>query len=258
VNRVYTSTGAMVAALVVISTSSAVHLGESVDHNSARAAYATRSPVGSEVIARVAGRGATRVHVGTGKSPRSSERNLAVPSRHSLALPQVLDHYQCYKLSSQSHFSPRTVSLVDQFGQRQARVLALTQLCNPAVLNHQGQINSPNGHLVCYTVKAPSSALPPVFVSNQLFGMQRLIIGARRSLCLPSGMSLDLKHPVGIPPGLDHYLCYQAKGSVRQQSVSVTDQFGSSSARVLSVNSLCAPVSKNNSGITNPTDHLVC
>lgn len=47
-------------------------------------------------------------------------------------LTPTRDHYKCYRTRSLSHFAPRSVPLVDEFGTSDSSVLRPAHLCNPA------------------------------------------------------------------------------------------------------------------------------
>jgi hypothetical protein len=57
----------------------------------------------------------------------------------------------------------------------------------------------------------------------------------------------------------DHYKCYRL-GALRfaQRTVSLADQFGSSTATVVRPTRFCNPADKNGEGINDPTRHLMC
>lgn len=57
---------------------------------------------------------------------------------------------------------------------------------------------------------------------------------------------------------LDHFKCYRTVGQIAQRSVSLTDQFGPSTATVLRPSRLCNPADKNGGGINDLTAHLMC
>jgi hypothetical protein len=57
----------------------------------------------------------------------------------------------------------------------------------------------------------------------------------------------------------DHFKCYKTRPvPFEQRDVSLVDQFGPSTARVLKVDRFCNPANKNGEGIIDPTAHLNC
>jgi hypothetical protein len=60
------------------------------------------------------------------------------------------------------------------------------------------------------------------------------------------------------PPPIDHFQCYETKPSTFSTApVTVVDAFGPLTGTLRFPHRLCPPVSKNNEGILDPTDHLV-
>jgi len=59
-------------------------------------------------------------------------------------------------------------------------------------------------------------------------------------------------------PMPDHFKCYRANAPGVTRTVSLADQFGSSTVTVRKPNRFCNPVDKNGEGITDPTGHLMC
>jgi len=70
-------------------------------------------------------------------------------------------------------------------------------------------------------------------------------------------------NPAGLHLGIDHYQCYKAKDLKNPkflgvEGVSLEDQFGSVTADVKKLASICAPVDKNGEGIDDPAQHQCC
>jgi hypothetical protein len=97
-----------------------------------------------------------------------------------------------------------------------------------------------------------------------------MLAGARRLLAL-SGVALGVMIVGGggtmaaapgaatAPEGLDHFKCYTTtKPAFKPRSVEINDQFVSGKTTVLSVQTLCNPVSKDKSKILQPRAHLIC
>jgi|GraSoiStandDraft_44_1057316.scaffolds.fasta_scaffold83739_2 hypothetical protein len=66
------------------------------------------------------------------------------------------------------------------------------------------------------------------------------------------------KDPPGVNP--EHYACYRVSPAkpFKLQKVSLSDQFGNSTAYVVQEALLCTPVSKNEQPIKDKVTHLMC
>jgi CARDB protein len=99
-----------------------------------------------------------------------------------------------------------------------------------------------------------------------------LLTGSRRALlaCAVAAAALTVA-AAGAPArpstdanaaqafSIDHFQCYRATGpKFRPRKVKLRDQFGRSTAKVLSRPALCNPVSKNGEGIKDKRAHLAC
>lgn len=108
------------------------------------------------------------------------------------------DHYLCYMVNKK--ITPLAVSLKDQFGGYDARVIAITRLCNPVQKNFQGRsypIQNPQLHYVCYRI-ITNSVTRQVMVNNQ-FGSNAFPVTGPTELCLPS-LKQVLTQPTGPGP----------------------------------------------------------
>ena len=78
--------------------------------------------------------------------------------------------------------------------------------------------------------------------------------------CDPGLGCVNIRNPANGPScSDDHYKCYKTKPvRFQQRDVTLVDQFGPSTARVLKVERFCNPANKNNEGILDPTAHLNC
>jgi hypothetical protein len=71
-----------------------------------------------------------------------------------------------------------------------------------------------------------------------------------------SGMCVNgSADPLGC---VDHFKCYKTRAPFPKRTVSLVDQFGSSTATVVRPSRLCNPVNKNSEGIVDETEHLMC
>lgn len=186
--------------------------------------------------------------------------------------PASLDHFLCYKTTPTKgtpKFAPRTVSLADQFETKEFDVTKPLRLCNPADKNGEG-INDPDTHLEGYKIQAmpgtPKFDKHSVKVTNQ-FGdffvntirPDRLLVPTAKSLTGPVDPPDPAAHNV------DHFKCYRVgrtQGTPQFPAgiqVTVEDQFTQSELYdVKKPTRLCTPVDKNDEGIKNSDDHLMC
>ncbi len=167
-----------------------------------------------------------------------------------------LDHFKCYRSSGFRRFTPRPVSLVDQFGATSATVTRPVRLCNPADKNGSG-IDDATAHLMCYALRESGFAPRDVLVSNQ-FGQLTLTMVKPQQLCLPA-----TKNDVPSALDLDHFKCYKARGKrgtprFTPRTVTVADQFEIRTVSVTKPLLVCNPVDKNGEGIGSPACHLTC
>lgn len=93
-------------------------------------------------------------------------------------------HYQCYRVSEQSTFKPVGVTLKDQFGTSETKVLKPIMLCAPTSKNGAA-VKDQRTHLVCYQDEGGKAADKLVSVTNQ-FGNEKLTVGGPTMLCVPS------------------------------------------------------------------------
>ena len=94
------------------------------------------------------------------------------------------EHYQCYTISSATGFTPRSVTLRDQFGFRTVNVLRPALLCTP-VSKNQGLLADRVSHLVCYVIQNGQTANKRVETTNQL-GKMQFTVQTANWLCVPS------------------------------------------------------------------------
>lgn len=127
----------------------------------------------------------------------------AFPTAGATMLPG--DHYLCYMVDKK--IAPLSVVLKDQFGSYDARVLAITRLCNPVQKMYQGkttEVRNPQLHYVCYRIEAKQTTRT-VMVKNQ-FGVDRFDVRGPNELCLPSQKKVigpnnptGATNPAGMP-----------------------------------------------------------
>jgi hypothetical protein len=93
------------------------------------------------------------------------------------------EHYQCYSIT-QTTFAPRSVTLRDQFGFKQVRVVRPVLLCTPVSKNN-GLLADRVSHLVCYQIANGLVANKRVETTNQ-FGKLQFTVQTANLLCVPS------------------------------------------------------------------------
>jgi hypothetical protein len=123
---------------------------------------------------------------------------LLVPSAKSLTNPppplspsDLLDHYECYRVSGADPKNSSSITMQDQFVMAGERIMQLQQLCVPVDKNGGG-ITNPARKLMCYRTKYTGARFrgpgTPVFVNNQ-FGSATLQVSRGEELCVPSSPS---------------------------------------------------------------------
>jgi hypothetical protein len=175
-----------------------------------------------------------------------------------------LDHFTCY--TATGPFTPRTVSLRDQFEVKETNVLRVKSICPPTTKNAE-QIHDRESHLLCHAIAdvpgQPAFQPRNVQVTNQ-FGQANMTVTAIDSLCLPTLKSLTGYPPATQPPPpISHFKCYRAKQNSPVHSLlllSLSDQFVNAAPPVSAYSPviLCNPVSKNNEPVPDLISHLVC
>lgn len=195
----------------------------------------------------------------------------------SLFLIPAPNAFQCYEVSTNrvsAGFEDLAVDLSDQFGETVMIVTKPKQLCAPVDVDGAG-IGRPESHLLCYDIdesdegekeSMKSRKLDPgpfaLRVSNSFGDDQILTIKTPQHLCVPSTkVHADSPDALGDHSalGINHYLCYRAD-TTRFDSfeVSLSDQFGDSSRRVVKPKTLCTTVDKNGEGVLKPEIQLAC
>ena len=118
-------------------------------------------------------------------------------------------------------------------------------------------------HLRCYQVDRGPILGTTVLLRNQ-FGPFQATVREPNGLCLPSTKQVVKGKKPPRPPkhkfALDHFQCYSIKPDrdFKPRTVLVRDQFGKRKVTIGAPFRLCAPVSKNESVVRNPVQHLVC
>jgi streptogramin lyase len=222
----------------------------------------TEFPLPPVVIGSVASNGPSGIATGSDGNIWFTEELADKIGRLTLDKPaRPLAHFQCYVGDPGGTFTPRTVTLRDQFAKVRAVVSRPLSLCAPAQKNKEPKPANPRAHLACYSIKVQRPFRPrTVMVSNQFERATRMRVSGPVELCLPAGKSLKRDTPLPPVEGLDHYECYKVSpaGTLKPRKVTLRDQFGRASRVVVRARELCNPVSKNRSDVLHPTEHLVC
>ena len=166
-----------------------------------------------------------------------------------------------------SNQSDLQVTLVDAFeGESQYDVKKVTKLFNPVDKNNEG-ISDEESHLVEYQIKKAKgeskfAGIKNIPVSNQ-FGDLTIDIKSAKTLLVPSAKSHDSTPDELDEITINHFKCYNAKVSkntpkFEKRDVSLVDQFGSMTMNAYKAKMFCSPVDKNNEGITNDENYLMC
>ena len=88
--------------------------------------------------------------------------------------------------------------------------------------------------------------------------MKAMIALAATATVLSFSTAQAQKDPPGVNP--EHYSCYRVSPATpfKLQKVTLSDQFGNSTAYVVQEALLCTPVSKNDQPIKDKVTHLMC
>jgi len=206
--------------------------------------------------------------------------------------PSSISHFTCYLASAPSAtsapppFTPTPVILQNQFAPTgfYTNVGAVIEHCNPVrktINSASGQtitpIVNPNDHLLCFALSKPPTQPSYTVIATNQFGTGELTTGKPVTLCLPTWKNQPNIQALIQPPGLDHYVCYQASYTKSAAGTSnptftppagmtLQDQFMPAPvpATIGTPNLLCLPTVKIVQpaaavpGLQNPQAHLVC
>ena len=185
-----------------------------------------------------------------------------------------LDHFQCYRsrvIEKQPAIPPKNppLTLVDEFATLTRHVVKLVTICNPTNTDggDPGALSHTN-HLGGYLLheRRPYPKRLPIRSQKIVNEFGTIFVDLRWQLrmMVPTAKQLD-----GLPPPLtapgDHFTCYRVRrtpGTVAfpKRTVTLSDEFGTATAKVLAPKRLCAPVDKNgeNPGAQSHPAHLLC
>ena len=166
------------------------------------------------------------------------------------------------------------VALSDQFESGIFEVKRPVALCNPADKNDEG-INDPSTHLRSYKIQAapgqPAHTIRTgIRIENQFHPTHGELLVDTVSpdrLLVPTAKSLTqaVAAPDSSNHDVDHFKCYKVRSSrgapafQRIPGISIVDQFQQPSlVDVTHPTRLCTPVDKNDEGIKDESNHLMC
>ncbi len=176
---------------------------------------------------------------------------LVAPTIAAAGIPGgALDHFRVYPNTAGVGFDGPIVQIDDQFGSQTTDLRSPVRFMVPVSKNGE-PIFDVFSHLTCYQIV--DGAAGPAVISTNQFGAQPLTLGVPDSLCVPTE-KLIFPGPIDI----DHYKCYVATGATVDAGVALQDQFGQTSAIVLSPRLFCTPAAKNGEPILDPVTHLTC
>ena len=223
----------------------------------------------SDITYNVHGRNVVPLHMKAKTKIFTLPPNKPVPL---LPLPRRLEHFKCYQVAAKTKFSPKTVSLDDQFETEKVKIVKPLNLCAPVEKNRK-KLADPLTHLKCYAIQelARKEKLTrrKVLVDNQ-FGAEPMAVGQARSLCAPSLKAIvsEAEPASGAAPpkklpqfAVDYYKCYDVAPigpGFRARTVALEDQFEKERAKLVKPLSLCTPVKKNGEKLVSPDAHLTC
>jgi len=172
-------------------------------------------------------------------------------------------HFRCYIVSEQTPAPAQTVILSDQFiEEARLTVDEPLQFCAPTIKTNQDGVSSSideDEHLTMYA--APMELTPHLLVRTEdQFGPRTLEVVGARVLLVPTQ---KLVGDLGFPDRLNHYWCYEANGPRVSERVTLDDQFGRNTVRVVEPRFFCNPVEKelvggDTAGIVDDEFHLTC
>jgi cysteine-rich repeat protein len=169
-----------------------------------------------------------------------------------------LSSFQCYAGVSWRRgpwwFAGSPVLVEDLFAEALYHLGATAALCS-AVAPPEGQDAT---RMVCVRLKpaVPTGVTPRTVQVENALGAHPLAVGKAVELCMPTGAPAP-----PADPGLDSFKCYDAKapdGSFAPLTMTLKDEFGSASVKVLRPDMLCNPASVAGSGLLHESAHLVC
>ena len=174
-----------------------------------------------------------------------------------------LSHFQCYEVRPPNTFNRTNISLSDAYGDLNVDLNEASTVCAPVNKNGEDP-GAPDAvwHLASYLLGvngAPFERVKGVSITNQ-FGTLTLNLIKPGRLFVPS-----LKNGTPAVPGMpSHFTCYSVDRTLGTaaftpvKGVTIATQFESAVIDVISPLRLCVPTDKNDEGIPDPVDYLMC
>jgi hypothetical protein len=170
--------------------------------------------------------------------------------------PPPSNHYLTYEIAPPI-MGTFTVTLIDQFKNREVTTIRLEQFANPVSKNMEPIVN-PIAHLTWWLINQPEEPRR-VIVLNQ-FGNSEWTLGNAQYLLAPALKNPD--SPTEPLPNINHFKCYQANGQPPNQQVTLFDQFRQRTGTVGPPRYFCTPCEKvrgtQRFPILDPVTHLAC
>jgi hypothetical protein len=175
--------------------------------------------------------------------------------------PPSIDHYLLYELVPSLELpSPRQVYLSDQFFTNKPTNPAYAAWLGVPVSKDGGEIFDQNLHLTGYNVQPPDFSFPSIHVgvTNQ-FGDSELDLLHSAYMINPA---VKYPQPGQTIPVANHYRVYGCQGPPVNRSVTLVDQFRTTTAQVTDPLLFLVPAAKTVDGVTypivRPDAHFVC
>ena len=174
--------------------------------------------------------------------------NPAARTRATIREPRA--HLVCYQSRDVAPFTPRRVSVTNQFGTRALRVVKPVSLCVPSLKRRGGRApgTSPDpqrrlDHFRCYAVD-PKQTARTVTLVDQFVTTRTNTVSVVR-VCNPVS-----KNGSAVRKPAAHLVCYSIRDVVASKVLAVTvrNQFGVARLRVGKARSLCVPSLKRDLG----------
>ena len=174
--------------------------------------------------------------------------NPAAKTRAAIREPRA--HLVCYQSRDVAPFTPRGVSVTNQFGTRVLRVVKPVSLCVPSLKRpgRRAPGTSPDpqrrlDHFRCYAVDPKQTARTVTLVDQFVTSRTHTVSVVR--VCNPVS-----KNGSAVRKPAAHLVCYSIRDVVasKVRAVTVRNQFGVARLRVGKARSLCVPSLKRDLG----------
>ncbi len=164
-----------------------------------------------------------------------------------------VDQFKCYRARG-GRSTAQTLEVSDDFGASHLVVGRASGMCNPA--SDGGPLEDARRHLSCLRAKGEHGTR---FEHRTLrladrFGELEMTAVRPLAYCAPAE---ELDMPAAST--MDELACYHVRGSgSAEYTVTLADQFESTSARVLRPYAVCNPAARNGGAVMDPQVHFTC